>query len=147
MVKMTICYYWFRYQLRTTEQMPSYCLNQWWWSLLTHICVTRSQHKIKIRELRDTIMSSLGATDVVRWHYVSFMMTSSNGNIFRVTGPLCGEFTGQRWIPLTEASDAEHWCFLWSGWSNNREAGDLRRHHAFCDVIVMSQRLVYEALV
>ena len=26
-------------------------------------------------------------------------MTSSNGNIFRVTGPLCGEFTGHRWIP------------------------------------------------
>ena len=26
-------------------------------------------------------------------------MTSSNGNIFRVTGHLCGEFTGQRWIP------------------------------------------------
>ena len=24
------------------------------------------------------------------------MMTSSNGNIFRVTGPLCGEFTGHR---------------------------------------------------
>ena len=27
------------------------------------------------------------------------MMTSSNGNIFRVTGPLCGEFTGHRRIP------------------------------------------------
>ena len=33
-------------------------------------------------------------------------MTSSNGNIFRVTGPLCGEFTGHRceivlrWMPL-----------------------------------------------
>ena len=40
------------------------------------------------------------------------MMTSSNGNIFRVTGPLCGEFTGDRWIPLTKASDAEVWCFL-----------------------------------
>ena len=26
-------------------------------------------------------------------------MTSSNGNIFRVTGYLCGEYTGQRWIP------------------------------------------------
>ena len=26
-------------------------------------------------------------------------MTQSNGNIFRVTGPLCGEFTGHRWIP------------------------------------------------
>ena len=33
------------------------------------------------------------------------MMTSSNGNIYRVTGPLCGEFTGHRWIPLTKASD------------------------------------------
>ena len=43
------------------------------------------------------------------------MMTSSNGNIFHVTGPLCGEFTGQRWILRTKASDAELWCFLWYG--------------------------------
>ena len=28
--------------------------------------------------------------------YDVFMMTSSNGNIFHVTGPLCGEFTGDR---------------------------------------------------
>ena len=42
------------------------------------------------------------------------MMTSSNGNIFRVTGHLCGEFTGTRWIPLTKASDAELFFFdLW----------------------------------
>ena len=27
------------------------------------------------------------------------MMTSSNENIFRVTGYLYGEFTGDRWIP------------------------------------------------
>ena len=33
---------------------------------------------------------------VVGWS----MMTSSNGNIFRVTGHLCGEFTGDRWIPV-----------------------------------------------
>ena len=42
------------------------------------------------------------------------IMTSSNGNIFRDTGPLCGEITGHRWIPLTKASDAELWCFIWS---------------------------------
>ena len=42
------------------------------------------------------------------------MMTSSNGNIFRVTGHLCGEFTGHRRILHTKASDAELWCFLWS---------------------------------
>ena len=27
------------------------------------------------------------------------MMTSSNGNIFRVTSPLCGEFTGHGEFP------------------------------------------------
>ena len=70
------------------------------------------------------------------------MMTSSNGNIFRGTGPLCGEFTGHRWIPLTKASEAGLWCFLWSapwinGWVKNREAGDLRRHRAHHDVTMM----------
>ena len=64
------------------------------------------------------------------------------GNIFRVTGPLCGEFSGHRWIPLTKESDPELWCFLWSApekndWVNNREAGDLRRHRVHYDVVVM----------
>ena len=44
----------------------------------------------------------------------AYIMTSSNGNICRVTGHLCGKFTGPRWIPRTKASDAELWCFLWS---------------------------------
>ena len=45
---------------------------------------------------------------------IAVIMTSSNGNIFRFTGPLFGEFTGHRWIPLTKASEVELWCFLWS---------------------------------
>ena len=69
------------------------------------------------------------------------MMTSSNGNIFRVTGHLCGEFTGHRWISRTKASDAEFDIFLiWSRikvWVNNGEAGDLRRRRAHYDVTVM----------
>ena len=52
-----------------------------------------------------------------------------------------GESNGHRWIPQTKASDAGLWCFLWSasinGWVNNDEAGDLRRHRAHYDVIVM----------
>ena len=40
------------------------------------------------------------------------MMTSSNGNIFCVTGHLCGEFTGHRGIPRTMAIFAELWCFF-----------------------------------
>ena len=69
------------------------------------------------------------------------IMTSSNGNIFRVTGPLCGEFTGpgefptQR--PVTRSFDVFFDLRLNNGWVNNREAGDLRRHRGHYDVIVM----------
>ena len=64
------------------------------------------------------------------------MMTSSNGNIFHVTGHLCGEFTGLRWIPRTKASDAELWCFVWCarlskhsrGWSFETLSHPLWRH-------------------
>ena len=38
-----------------------------------------------------------------------FISTSSNGNIVRVTGYLCGEFTGHRWSPRTQASDVCVW--------------------------------------
>ena len=92
---------------------------------------------------------------VLVWSYWKlfclFMMTSSNGNIFRVSDPLCGEFTGPRWIPHTEASDAELWFSLISprinGWVNNSEAGDLRRHRAHYAVIVMSSFELAEALM
>ena len=46
--------------------------------------------------------------------YTVLMMTSLNGNLFRVTGHLCGEFNGPWWIPRTKASDMELWYFLWS---------------------------------
>ena len=49
---------------------------------------------------------------VIPGMYETNMMTSSNGSIFRVTGHLCGEFTGHRWIPLTKLSDAELRCSL-----------------------------------
>ena len=31
-----------------------------------------------------------------------YMVTSCDGNAFRITGPLWGESTGYRWIPLTK---------------------------------------------
>ena len=73
------------------------------------------------------------------WQFI--MMTSSNGNIFRVTGHLCGESTGPRWIPRIKASDAELWCFLSSASeqtpSKHSRAGDLRRYCVHYEVIVM----------
>ena len=70
-------------------------------------------------------------------------VTTSRGNIFRVTGPLCGESTGHRWMPLTKASDADLLVFYlicaWTNsWANNRDAGDLRRHRAHRVVTVMA---------
>ena len=71
------------------------------------------------------------------------MMTLSDGDIFRVTVPQCGEFTGHLWIPLTKASEEELWCSLWSApeqtnaWAKNRDAADLRRHRTRYDAIVM----------
>ena len=74
---------------------------------------------------------------------VFHMMTSSNENIFRVTGHLCREFTVHRWIPHTKASDAEFdislICAWINGWVNNREAGDLWRNRTNNNVTVMRQ--------
>ena len=37
------------------------------------------------------------------------MVTSSNWNMFRLTGSLHGEFTSHQWNPLTKISDMELW--------------------------------------
>ena len=69
------------------------------------------------------------------------MMTSSNGTIFGVTGPLCGEFTG----PVNSPHKGQ-WrgalmfsliCTWINNWVNNHEVGDLRRHRGHYDVNVM----------
>ena len=68
-------------------------------------------------------------------------MTSLNGNIFCVTGHLCGEFTGpgefvtQR--PVTRRLMFVLICARMNSWVNNGEAGDLGRNRAHYDVTVM----------
>ena len=70
------------------------------------------------------------------------MLTSSNGNIFRVTGPLYGEFTGHRWIPARRPVTRSFGVFfdlrLNKRLANHHEAGDLRRHRANYDVTVIN---------
>ena len=61
------------------------------------------------------------------WIQDNHMMTSSNGNIFRVTGPLCGEFTGPGEFPTQRPVTRSFDVFLdlrpnkrlskqWRGW-------------------------------
>ena len=47
--------------------------------------------------------------DVIKWKHVPRHWLLCG----EFTGD-CGEFTGHRWISLTQTSDAEFWCFLWS---------------------------------
>ena len=53
--------------------------------------------------------------DVIKWKH------------FRVTGPLCGEFTGHRRILLTKASSAELWCNFFDLQLNKRLSKQSRR--------------------
>ena len=61
------------------------------------------------------------------------LMTWPNGNIFLITGPLCGEFTGRQWIPLIKARAFLFGCFgshklfysLWRYLSRNYLCTDL----------------------
>ena len=71
--------------------------------------------------------------------WVHCMMTSLNGNIFRVTGLWCREFTGEflhksQWHRALMFSLICAWT---NSWANNGDAGYLRRHRANYDVIVM----------
>ena len=51
-------------------------------------------------EFREWISNYISEDSRCIWlSSASTMMTSSNENIFRVTGHLCGEFTGPREIP------------------------------------------------
>ena len=54
--------------------------------------------KIAIASTSADFLSN-GHKCVIRLTSVQFMMASSNGNIFRVTGPLCVEFTGPGEFP------------------------------------------------
>ena len=64
------------------------------------------------------------------------MMTLSNGNIFRVTGPLWGESVPHKgqWRGALMFSLICDWTNVWA---NNGDTDDLGRHRAHHDVIVM----------
>ena len=105
-------------------------------------------------ELKDSVSFSPSIKDSIVClardprQYATFvamvMMSSSNGTIFRVIGPLWGESTGHWWIPITKASDAELWCFLWFASNKLLAKQSGRRHRAHHDVSTMGP--VYWAL-
>ena len=70
--------------------------DRWPWKTKGHLFFATSSfahHFVAIREFKLELQSR-------NVQFGSNMITWSNGNIFRVTGPLCGEFTGHWWFPF-----------------------------------------------
>ena len=73
----------------TLQSCHNFPAGSWQAARGTRICETSLLWVAFISDLLSNLFSRCGQR----------MMTSSNGNIFRVTGPLCGEFTGPGEFP------------------------------------------------
>ena len=97
------------------------------WSWVMNICISKL-----------TIIRSGNRLSPCRCN----MMTSSNGNISCITGPLLGWI---HWSPANSPHKGQ-WCgaFMFSlicagtkGWANNQDASDLRCHRTHYDITVI----------
>ena len=122
-----------------------YCLNRWWRRSMTSYGVTRSKW-VKRNGHCVHGCSMIWHIMVLHTHMLiaitGHMMTSSNGNIFRVIGPLSavnyphkGQWRGALMFSLI--------CAWINGWINNCEPGGLKRHRAHYDVIALTIRISY----
>ena len=98
---------------------------------------------VKLFSLLKQMLALLGHNELIGfWLVEIYMMTSSNGNIFRITGhfshrihrspvysPHKGQWRGALMFSLI--------CVWINSWVNNCEAGDLRCYRVDYDVIAM----------
>ena len=94
---------------RAFKLLQRHFLNKLWW-----IWMDRTYWTNKWNPFIHVTYNKIKSAVLFTWSHITrwYMMTSSNGNIFRVTGPLWGEPTGHRWITHTMTSDEELWCFF-----------------------------------
>ena len=95
---------------------PSHYLNQWWhivtWTHRNDLHWNHSRNSYFFIQENEFVYGVSKMVAILCWPQCAkgmacllidtrpmFMMTSSNGNIFRVSGPLCGEFTGPGEFP------------------------------------------------
>ena len=133
----------------------------WLW-ILTHLLIYCSIQNLSILTISRQNTLSLGCYTSIRimssddsthsrqskiiqlysqWAVIyeqQFLMTSSNGNIFRVTGLLCAEFTGPHTKPVTRSFDVffdlriiKRISKQWWGWWFETQSCPLWRHCIF----------------
>ena len=82
-----------------------------------------------------TVKNNLLHDDVIKWKHLPRYWSLVRGihrSLVKVNSPHKGQWRGDLMFYLI-------WAWI-NGWANNREAGDLRRHRAHYDVIVMRVR-------
>ena len=110
------------------------CVTTWYDANANLVDVTTRKLYIKRAHILWDLLSKHMLCDSIQYLYmasirislaiqqiISDIIITSNGKIFRVTGPLCGEFIGHRWIPrdvffnlrLNKRSSKQWWggCF------------------------------------
>ena len=114
------------------------------WYLKSLTVTSHQCHGVSNHQKLDCLFSSLFRLTPERninkalhswWHHqmetFSALLALCAGN-----SPVTGEFPSQR--PVTRSFDVSFLIGAWTnGWVNNRDTGDLRRHRAHHDVIVM----------
>ena len=73
--------------------------------------------------------------EIIKWKHFPRYWLFYSGN-----SPVTGEFPAQG--PVTQSFDFSLICAWINDWVNNREADDLRRHQAYCDVTVVFVELI-----
>ena len=96
-----------------------------------HLTIQVSKYRYKVYNEIETFWC---------WTRNTVMMTSSNGNIYHITGPLCGEFTGEfpSQKPVTWSFDFFSCICNW--------ANDSRCHRAHYDVTVILRENMINAV-
>ena len=131
------------------------------WTLLTPIYLNisrslptrwrffyRNQYQVRIYLLKLPLYVTIANTlrnswmifhDSISWWRHQIETFSALLAICAGNSPVPGEFPTQR--PVTRSFDVYFDLRPINGWVNNREAGDLRRHRAHYDVIVMCHKI------
>ena len=102
--------------------------------------VNKSGFRVDQPLTMNDIIHCIVEEDEIRWQRHQMEQFSALLDLCAGTSPVTGEFPTQR--PMTRSLMFCLICAWINDWVNNRDAGDLRRHRAHYDVIVMFTEVV-----
>ena len=95
---------------------------------VTLLLLSNNEHKLHSMNVVEWFLATCNHDDVIKWKHFPCYWPFLRG-IHQVSSPHKGQWRGALMLSLI--------CARINSWVNNREAGDLRRHRAHYDGIVM----------